>query len=360
MSFRDDYIVPFDVEGYVGRHGTVKRSNKRNVMVVPCLICGDTRRNKFYIDTSGGETNGLWNSYCCHDNGNLVDLVVKAEGMSSKAEAISLIKAEVDGTDDLRLIPLIDASVPAPAAAPTAPTFDLPKPFWPASPDTQIAFKGAAIPLRDRGVDEYIIARHQLQETGFMAEWNGRPRYDLAKRLVIPVVDHDDLSRLLSWQARDLTGMAERKYLFPTDDKTSQTLYGIHQARGLSTLTIVEGVFHKWAIDRLGRDMGRPEIENMAVASFGKKLSKAQIDLLLRSGVKRVILAWDLDAAPQIHKAAQLLNGKVELRIALPSRDGRDLDELSKIELMETLVSAEPYSFSLAARLNAALISGHM
>lgn len=354
MSFSEDYIQAFDVSDYLEATSKVRHSNKTNLMVSPCPMCGDTRPHKFYIKHDpDSERNGTWNSYCCHQQGSIVDLVMALEGMDRHA-AVSFIRAHVDGTDEMKMIPLVESMrviEEAPLQMPTG--------LMPARSDLPIVFKGQPITLNDRGVTDYIIARHNLKATaGFGTHYNGKMRVDLNNRLVLPIIDAEDPMKMVSWQARDLSGTQTTKYLFPTDDKSSTTLYGWHEAKTCPTILIVEGAFAKWRFDRLGRERGNGLIENFSVASFGKKLSQTQEDLIINSpDIKRVILAWDLDAAEQVRKVAARLAGRKELLIMMPSTDGKDFDEMADAQLLGLMAEAEPFSYSLAARMAARMIA---
>lgn len=338
----------------------------------PCPVCGD-RRGKFYVNVAGGEHNGSFNSYCCHDSGNLVKLAKLVEGFGTDDEAIQFIYAQVEGEDEL--IPVlpsqpmpagVELAGGAPALVPTLATLvmALPEPLYTATPATPYAGGGATC-LGDRGVDQYIIDRHQLRVTTFPTFYHDphnpdrEPRRkDLDNRLIVPSFTPDG-SALLSWQARDMTGTANRKYVFPAGDRSTEGLYGFHEylARGGDTLIVVEGVFHKWAWDQLGRHLGIPAIEFGTVASYGKKLTKPQEELIMATPkIKRLVLAWDFDAAVAVTKVAGRVSGRKELAVMLPHASGRDHDELTLTERAALLAeNVAPYSMALAARMVAAV-----
>lgn len=355
MSFNRDYVQVFDVDDYLSSTSRVRASNKRNLMVTPCPVCGETKPHKFYVRAEiGSEHNGRWNSYCCHNAGDLVSLVYNAEGYASKAEAVAHIKAVVDGDDD-GVIPLIETVKANAADAEELLPCSFPVDLFEASPEMIFVRDGNAHSLRSRGVDEYIITRHMLRVTGNQTTYEGKWRPDLNNRLIIPVLKTGQTLEWLSWQGRDLTGMAERKYVFPTNDKSSRTLYGYEQAKTMPMMIVVEGAFHKWAFDSLGKRLGNQLIENCAVASFGKKLSPEQEELIVNSTAEKVVLAWDLDAAPQIHRIAQRLHGRKQVYVMEASQDGRDHDELTDVELLTLMANIKPYTYQLAVEMNARL-----
>lgn len=353
MSFADEYIEIFDVPGYVSSVGRARHSNRQNINVTPCPICGDNRRHKFYVNISGGKDNGRWNSYCCHDQGGLVELVMAVESMS-RPEAVAFIRAEVDGEDEDRVIPLTSSTIAEPSVARSeAPGCAFPENLYNVSENDEIVHHGRPVALTERGITQALIDKYDLRRTFAPTAFKGRLRPEFNNRLIIPIPASDGQS-FLSWQGRDLTGQSENKYVFPPGDQSASTLYGWQVAQHQKMVILVEGVFHKWAFDNLADIIDNQVFGDGCVATFGKKLSAAQEDLLMSSpAIENVVIAWDLDAATQISKVAQRLNGRKRLFIMPASADGRDLDELTYKEMISLFCAIEPYSFALAARLNA-------
>ena len=344
ISFKEA-LGAFDMEGLLVERGSVRRVNKTHVMVTPCPCCGDPRKDKFYINSSDGDRRGRWNSYCCHESGDLSDLISKVENIS-RSEANYKIFKSYEGVDE-QPIPLVSA----PAEAPAVSSLVMPGMLGPVTPATPMIVNGRPGYLGDRGVSDYIIARHRLAATSTHPVVDGKFKMDYANRLYVPIFNHNGDGTLIGWQLRDLTGSASRKYLFPPEDKTSTTLYGLHEAVGCGTVMVVEGVFAKWAWDEVGRSMGSSLVENFCVASFGKKLSEDQIDLLIgMPHLKKIILAWDLDAAPQIVKIANKISGRKQLEI-MEAHPAGDHDELTIQQRKEFLLTSQPYSYSLAAKM---------
>ncbi len=85
------------------------------------------------------------------------------------------------------------------------------------------------------------------------------------------------------------TGPQLPKYKYPPHAPVSSTLYGYHLVReGLSDVVLVEG-----ALDAMAMwDVGVP-----AVAQLGGSLSRDQVNLLVRLGLRTLTLAFDNDAA---------------------------------------------------------------
>lgn len=103
-----------------------------------------------------------------------------------------------------------------------------------------------------------------------------------ARRLIVPIVFG---GKIVSFIARDMTGKAERKVLYPKGTKTSLMLFNYDRAQKCEQVVLVEGCFD--AI-RLGR---------RAMAVFGTTLSRTQIALLVASRARDVAVMFDGDEA---------------------------------------------------------------
>lgn len=339
----------FDVKDWLEeRGGKIRASSPTNVNVAPCPICGDPRRDKFYVNVSGDERNGQWNSYCCHDQGNLVGLVMKVEGVGF-GKAVRFIRKKVE--DDENALAELGIEEEAQQSSEIRPGLLWPEPMYRAEPYMPIVVKGEERRLQDRGVTAEIIERYDLRATADCTTLGGEVKTTLDHRLIVPI--RDRAGAPVSWQARDLLGWRKRKYLFPVGDKSSSTLYGIERYAGQRAALVVEGVFHKWAWDRF---VDRHGVDLICFASFGKKLSAAQEEILLSLGLRVVFFGYDLDAATQVCKVAGRMNGKTRVKIMPAHPSGRDHDELTDEELGELLLSSQDYSLDFELRLKAASV----
>lgn len=118
------------------------------------------------------------------------------------------------------------------------------------------------------------------------------------KRVIIPVFDLN--GDLVSFQGRDITGLSDRKYLFPPGFvATGVHLFNGQNAKGASRIAIGEGVFDCFAIKiAIDGEMALRDI--VPVASFGKHISHgdetsqmAKLMELRDNGLKEVIFVWD-------------------------------------------------------------------
>jgi DNA primase len=137
-------------------------------------------------------------------------------------------------------------------------------------------------------------------------------------RIIIPVFDLD--GSLVTFQGRDLTGVAERKYLFPLGlPGTGRYLLNGQNVQMTEDVAMGEGVFDVMAMKKAFDEV--PELRNVVpVGSFGKHLSYGSTDgndqlgrfiKLKAGGVKRVTIMWDGEekAVVAALNAAKLLTG---------------------------------------------------
>lgn len=100
------------------------------------------------------------------------------------------------------------------------------------------------------------------------------------------------------------------------------------------TVIVVEGIFDVIA---LTRKLDLYDNHRVAVvATFGKKISDAQICKLQSKGVRTVILGYDSDATEAINKAASQLNEYMDVYIAKITSDGKDWDEMDFWDVYES------------------------
>lgn len=146
--------------------------------------------------------------------------------------------------------------------------------------------------LQNRGVDLEMAKYFNL---GYIKEGF------YGKRILIPIYDLDGV--LATFQARDITGEAEMKYLFPKGGAvTGKILFNGQNAWRAKQAVLAEGVFDVIATQIAFRT--EPELRRVAVlGSFGMHLSgtatSGEDDQLTRfiqlreAGLEQVCLMWD-------------------------------------------------------------------
>lgn len=157
-----------------------------------------------------------------------------------------------------------------------------------------------------------------------------------ANRIIIPIFDLE--GELVSFQGRDITGDADRKYLFPPGfASTGSVIYNGHNAFGCEEIVIGEGAFDVMAI-KIAFDAQMELREVGVVGSFGKHLSfgddasqLAKLMTLQARGLKRVTFMWDGEARAisDAVDAALLLNKHgFKTRVAILPK-GKDPNEVA-------------------------------
>ena len=155
---------------------------------------------------------------------------------------------------------------------------------------------------------------------------------DFSKRVVIPVRDID--GKVVTFQGRDISGTAEKKYLFPSGRNSTGTLfYNGHNAVGAKSVVICEGVFDVIAVWMAFQGQN---IDAIPIGSFGKHISKnnadSQIAYLLKlkdKGLENITLMWDGESQAikdACNAAVELKKYGFNVRIALlPGKDPNEV-----------------------------------
>jgi DNA primase len=187
---------------------------------------------------------------------------------------------------------------------------------------------------------------------------------DYSGRVILPI--HDLAGNLVTFQGRDITGEADKKYLFPPGLAGSgRPLYNAHNCVGLSRIVINEGAFDvaacKMALhtEIALRDIG-------CIGTFGKHISQAdgqsQTSALLEMkalGLEEITMMWDseartLDDAAKASTFLRSLGFKVYLAV-LPV--GKDPNECEPFEVVNAFKSAMLCTASNLLKFRMKLIS---
>lgn len=159
---------------------------------------------------------------------------------------------------------------------------------------------------------------------------------DFGKRILIPIFDLD--GKMVSFQGRDITGTAERKYLFPSGLPAT----GVHLFNGLNVrntrrVVIGEGVFDVAAL-KIALDEDPDLRDVVPIGTFGKHLSLGPGDtqrgkfirLKEERGLEEVTIMWDGEIAATeaaIKAGWELLGLGLRVRIAMlpPDKDPNEV-----------------------------------
>lgn len=162
-----------------------------------------------------------------------------------------------------------------------------------------------------------------------------RRRQDYSRRIIIPVFDLD--GNLVSFQGRDITGKAEKKYLFPPGfASTGAHLYNGHNVIGTSRVVVGEGAFDVMAL-KLALDADPALRDVVAIGTFGKHLSfgveesqETKFRRLKERGIDEVTFMWDgeIRATDDAIDAGNRLRGlgfKVRIGMLPPDKDPNEV-----------------------------------
>lgn len=182
-------------------------------------------------------------------------------------------------------------------------------------------------------------------------------------RIIIPIYDLD--GQLVSYQGRDITGLSEKKYLFPNGfASTGAIIFNGHNACGYKDVCMGEGVFDVMAIHQAFQsDSALCNVA--AIGSFGKHLSHgdensqlAQILKLKDEGLKRITIMWDgekvalndaVDAALKLHGCGLIA------RVARLPKD-KDPNEVDVQVVRDAFLNARVINTTSAIRMKMELM----
>lgn len=152
-------------------------------------------------------------------------------------------------------------------------------------------------------------------------------------RLFIPVY-YDD--KIVGWQARSLKKDDTIRYITSPTFKTNKYLYNYDNVSCGDFVILTEGVFDVFGWQR---------ITNNVVATFGKKISDIQIELLIKLDIKTLYIAWDNDAVRQKHDLAKKCQHLFNIKM-IEYPDDLDADELSTEVLYECWQTASAFDWN--------------
>lgn len=280
------------------------RENSQGEYRATCPFCGGTSRNPFCVNTNSG----LWFCHACPEKGGPVQLLCKLLDVGYDRAVDYLIDRysafERDDEDEEY-------------AEPEVAVITLPSEFRGLAGGTDaISARPYRRYLDKRRVDETLIREYQI---GYCASgyYSGR--------VVVPVYH---LGKLVSFVARAISKHAESKILTPPGNQQASYCFNLDKLWGTKEVLAVEGVFDVFAIP------------DLAVATFGKKISPMQVSLLKKSGVQSVTFCYDEDALDELYEFTEkymlLLRAKL---ILLPK--GKDPSKLGRERMLELLPTAK-------------------
>lgn len=162
------------------------------------------------------------------------------------------------------------------------------------------------------------------------------------KRILFPVVMH---GKLVGYQGRtilDVTeflgddGSVKRIPKILSSDKMprERTLMFHDNLIGSPHAVLCEGPVDALKADLCGGN----------VAAMGKAVTRTQLKLIIDSGVKRLYLALDPDAAKEVKRIAMDMSDKIEVYLLNTPKGRKDLGEATCEEVLEEFKKAMPFN----------------
>ncbi len=342
---RLDMELYLDREGidYRKTHGS--RGEQLNLKTCPC--CGGNKW-KVFINAETGLGNCFSGS--CNEKLNKFKFIRAHTGLDNKGAAMHIFQV----AKDMGWQPRVKTTV---AVSVLSKELKLPHSY-------PIPIKGRNLAyLENRGIDtktaEYFHMRFCHKGLWKYFDDAGNRRFvDFSNRIIVPVFDID--GELVSFQGRDITGTAEKKYLFPNGFAATGTqLFNAHNVHHTERVVVGEGVFDV-AAQKIALNTASELSDVVPIGTFGKHLSfghdqsqMAKFGELQRRGVREVVLMWDgeVQATDDAVEAGLMLRGLgLKVKVAmLPF--GKDPNEVSPEEVVRCFYAAETLDMTSATKI---------
>jgi len=353
MSELQDLLSNIAVEDILDREGfdyrTTHGSRGEQLNVEECPFCGGTDW-KVYINRDSGLGNCFHGS--CQTRFNTYNLTKRILENAGTGHVIPYLKnlAQEQGWRPRSMTPTIDVET-------EAGDWKLPD--------------NIDLPDRHGNMLDYLTRRGVTPEIAKMFDlrycndaWFNYTKPDgkhggmnFSGRVLFPIYDLD--GTMVTFQGRDITGKAEKKYLFPPKlPGTSSFFYNGFRCMRKETVVMCEGV-----MDVIGAyvalRMERPELGVMG--SFGISLSDGRPDLdqlsrlikMKRSGLRHVIIMWDGEKgayAAALKAASKIAKIGLKVSIALLPK-GQDPGDAMGRDIVKAVSNPLPYEGSNVLRL---------
>ena len=253
----------------------------------------------------------VYNCFACNAGGNALDFVAHMEGLdpanTSELRKAALTAASIFGIDQALERPA-NGRAKAKTTRSAEPVKAKAKKTRKSKPSEKTAKDKSVKPsnqpltfelkldhkhpfIADRGFKKKLV-----KSFGIGFAYKGM----MNERICFPI--HNTKGELIAysgrWASDDLPEDVPR-YLLPKGFEKSKVLYNLHRVleQGSDTVVIVEGF---WSVLRLHSE-GIP-----CVSTFGDSVSEAQAELLVKHGIKNVILIYDRDEGGRIGTQSSL------------------------------------------------------
>lgn len=310
-----------------------------------CPFCGPNDDHKLYLNVEDGKRNGLWHCFKCGAKGNPPSFVMKLYGISFK-EALDELEAydysydkvnlpspqSVGVSDEEYLMMAITGALTQPEEAekPELKAVPLPTGFKLLRDNLS---NPEAYPFlayaKSRG---FTLKQLLFHNVGYVIN----SLVDLPTGKQLPLINHlvflthDFKGNYIYWNTRAIGESYVKSFNAPgQDDQYSKRtcIFNLNQAVNTDCIVINEGVPDALTVGESG------------VATFGKQLTKEQVELIvdhLKSN-QRVYILLDNDAKDQIVKLARALYTKHKETYIVLNPSSQDANDMGHDKVWELI-----------------------
>lgn len=298
MSIISKVKSTFDYETFLMKHTHVKHAPSGELRVC-CPKCSD-EKYKLYVNDEKKVFKCFKCDFSNRDN-DLFSLVALFENSDVYSVKLKLIHeyAEVAPTwDEILSAPVIQQEESV-SEIQVKTLGSLPEEARPLDDDPQ------AGPFWDyvlsRGITKKEASQLKLHYVPYanvpIYDANSKYRGNIGGRVLIPI--YGPGHKLVSWIARSIVATAKGPKYFNAPVTDLSKAFWPFVPPKTTRAVIVEGAFDSLAVRRYGHD---------AYSTFGKSISKVQLQVLKSWGVKEVILFWDKrDAIKEMKRYVETL-----------------------------------------------------
>ena len=283
--------------------------NRTNQYICDCPFCG--KESHFYID----KTTQLFDCKKCGEHGNIYKLLRYVDKL------YLLQGATVEERETIESVRSVLATLVDSGEEETSESL----PVIPMPAGWRVLERGNSY-LKGRGVSAEECRRYEIGSTNLFSKYKNY--------LLVPIRDNGQVCGFIGRYAGRTVPDGKLRYNNSIGTEFARLLFGYDEILSgqTNTVILVEGIFDKISVDRFLGLWENKEVK--CVATFGKKISDAQIAKLVAKQVRRVILLYDFDAVKDIKRYGLALEKFFVTDITFTSKS-KDIDECSDAEAAE-------------------------
>lgn len=290
----DQLVKSFDIEKFLKDNNIQSEVKTTYIVIRSCFGC--KKQNKMLLNRE----EKFFKCFVCNEKGNLVKFISSVLDISlSQAYLYIVNKPVFTKSKKLQKNKVVSDT------------------GMKLLPEIQMPYFFKKINLKDNSDVSYYLSKVRGYDQELVDIFNIRYA-EAYKRVVFPI--YDDMSRLVGFQARDITGLDSVKILTqPTGFKKSQVLYNFNRVKYEDSVVLVEGPVdcHK-------------SYQFNSVALLGKSISKEQAYLLTSmASLKTIYIGLDPDASKQISELISEFCPFFEVKVVQLPKEVKDLGECS-------------------------------